>query len=626
MTNSRRDILKGTLGAAISTVAPLTGALPASAASADRPNILWLISEDNNPFLGAYGDRQARTPNLDALARRGIRFEHAYANFPVCAPSRFTMLTGVYASSCSPAQHMRAMAHLPRTLATFPDLMRRAGYYCTNTDKTDYNCDIDPAAIWDESSPKAHWRNRPEGKPFMAVFTNMTTHESRQFQHRPGAARFGPFKIPQYLPDTPAIQADFANYYNLIATMDGEMGALLEELAASGQADNTIVLYCSDNGGSLPRSKRYCYEEGLRVPLIAYVPPRWQHLCPFQPGSVVQDPVSLIDLPPTLLSLAGVQPPASMQGRALMGHHARALPAYAFGMRNRMDERYDFVRTVTDGRYRYIRNYMPHRMLGMRVDFEWITKGYQSLEGEHLAGRLNAEQARFFRPKAYEELYDLDADPDQLHNLAGQAQHARTLHQLRRVLDRHMLQTRDNGFIPEGAPGEGHAQTQERAAYRLKPIMQLAQSAARGDRKKAGLFARRLSDPDGVIRYWAVTGLLIVGDAAKPYDAALRKAARQDPWPSVRVVAAEALCRLGAGAEGLPVLAAIAADTTAPFPQRLQSLNALEELGPAALPVLDALRPIAQEENSYLVRAAGATVAKLTGTYDPSRSFSGNRW
>lgn len=621
MSNSRRDVLKGAVGAALTAAAS-----QANAAKADRPNILWLVSEDNNPFLGAYGDALARTPNLDALAKRGIVFEHAYSNFPVCAPSRFTMLTGVYASSCAPAQHMRANAHLPTSIATYPDLMRKAGYYCTNADKTDYNCDIDPARIWDESSPKAHWRNRPNSKPFLAVFNSMTTHESRQFQRQPGAEAFGPFKIPAYLPDTPEMQADFANYYRLISMMDAEMGARLADLAGDGLAEDTIVFYYSDNGGSLPRSKRYCYEEGLRVPLIVYVPPRWRQLSPYAPGSRVQQPVSLIDLPSTVLSLAGIKPPATMQGRALLGAFAMPSSGLVFGMRNRMDERYDFVRTVTDGRYRYIRNYMPHRKLGMRVDFEWITKGYQSLEREHLAGRLNAGQERFFKPKVYEELYDVDADPDQMTNLVAAPSQRGTLRRLRRALDRQMLVTRDNGFIPEGAPVEGYEKARDDRTYPLKPIMMFAQAAARGDRKKAQLFAARLNDPNGVIRYWAATGLLILGADAAPYRESLSHAAMSDDWPSVRVVAAEAICRLGEVDRGLELLGKIAVDTALPFPPRLQALNAIEELGMTALPLLETLRPVAADKDQYLSRAAGVTVAKLSGTYDPAKSFARREW
>ncbi|MGX7896993.1 sulfatase-like hydrolase/transferase [Tsuneonella sp. HG222] len=617
MSTSRRDILRGTVGAALSA-----SVSPSAATTADRPNILWLVSEDNNPFLGAYGDRMARTPNLDALASRGILFEHAYANFPVCAPSRFTLLTGVYASSCSPAQHMRAVARLPQALDIYPALMRNAGYYCTNADKTDYNCDVDPATIWDESSPRAHWRNRPQGKPFLAVFNSNTTHESRQFAKAPGADRFGSFEIPQYLPDTPELQADFANYYQLISLMDGEMGARLEDLANDGLAGDTIVCYYSDNGGALPRSKRYCYEEGLRVPLIVYVPPRWQHLSPFAARSVARSPVSLIDLPPTLLSIAGLKAPRSMQGRAFLGAHRQPPSRFAFGMRNRMDERYDFVRTVTDGRYRYIRNYMPHRKLGMRVDFEWLTKGYQSLERAHLAGELNDEQERFFRPKAFEELYDLDADPDQMDNLAGTSTHKAIQHRLRRVLDRHMLEMRDNGFIPEGSPLEGYETAQDPVAYPLRSIMVLAQSAARSADKKSGLFAKRLSHPNGAMRYWAATGLLIQREAARSHADALLNSALHDDWPSVRVVAAEALCNVGKTSEGLAVLGGIATDTTLEFPARLQSLNAIEELGTLALPLLAQLRPLAADANEYLSRAAGSAVAKLAGTYTPEQSFS----
>ncbi len=187
---------------------------------------------------------------------------------------------------------------------------------------------------------------------------------------------------------------------------------------------------------------------------------------------------------------------------------------------------------------------------------------------------MNDAQDRFFKPKVYEELYNIAEDPDQMTNLIGQPRHIGTVRQLRRVLDGHMLENRDAVFIPEGAPTEGFAHTQDREAYPLKAIMMLAQSAARGDRKKAGLFARELSNSDGIVRYWAATGLLIIGDAARPHIATLQKAASADPWPSVRVVAAEALCRHTGVDEGLQTLSTIAGDTTLPFPPRLQALNA----------------------------------------------------
>jgi arylsulfatase A-like enzyme len=319
------------------------------------------VSEDNNPWIGAYGDRLARTPHLDALARRGLLYRHAWSAAPVCAPSRFAILTGVHPESCAPANHMRAMAKLGGALRTYPELLRDAGYYRTNNSKTDYfsrepapgglasgrrrakrdkNCDVDPAVIWSESGASAHWRNRPSGAPFMAVFNLGTTHESFLFEPVAGAVAPAEVRVPAYLPDTPEIRQDFATYYNLIERMDAEVGARLKELDDAGIADDTVVFYYSDNGGALPRTKRYCYDQGLHCALVVSVPPRWAHLAPASMGSVVETPTSLVDLAPTLLSIAGVDAPPEMQGVAFLGRRVGPPRRYVFGMRNRMDERY----------------------------------------------------------------------------------------------------------------------------------------------------------------------------------------------------------------------------------------------------------------------------------------------
>jgi arylsulfatase A-like enzyme len=273
---SRRGVIKA---------AAVAGSIAASAKALAQPpcegtklpNILWLVSEDHSPFLGAYGDSVAHSPVVDALAKKGILYRHAYANAPVCAPSRFGILTGCYPESSAPAQHMRAMANLPTIMRTYPEYMRSLGYYCTNNDKTDYNCDVEPERIWNESSNTAHWRNGPKDTPFLAVFNYMTTHESRLFRPTPVPGPVTPdqVQIPPYLPDTPALRTDFASYYNLIAQMDAELGEKLAELETDGLAEDTIVFYYSDHGGVLPRSKRYCYEEGLRAALIVHFPPKW---------------------------------------------------------------------------------------------------------------------------------------------------------------------------------------------------------------------------------------------------------------------------------------------------------------------------------------------------------------
>ncbi|WP_374577095.1 sulfatase-like hydrolase/transferase [Phenylobacterium sp.] len=603
--------------AAVAASAAAVASRAQAAQPAERPNILWLVSEDNNPFIGAYGDPLAHTPTIDALAARGVLYRNVYSTAPVCAPSRFGILTGIYPESCGPAEHMRARAAPPPGAATYPERLRAAGYYCANNAKTDYNADVDPAAIWDVSGAKAHWRGRAPGQPFMAVFNHETTHESRLFLNPPpGRVTPQDVRVPAYLPDTAAIRADIANYYNLIERMDGQLAERLAELEADGLADDTIVFYYSDNGGSLPRSKRYCYDEGLRCALIARFPPKWAHLSPHPMGGQVEAPASLIDLAPTVLSLAGLAPGPQMQGRALAGKHARPAQRHAFGMRNRMDERYDFVRTVTDGRWRYIRNYMPHRPWSMHGAFEWLAKGYQDWEREYRAGRLNAVQSRFFEPKPFEELYDLSADRDQVRNLAGDPAHAARLGALRQALDRHMLAIVDNGFIPEGLAPEGYGASRDRKAYPLPRVMALAAAAASGAAQDLPAMLTALDDPNPVVRYWGASGCLIRGAAAAAGRERLQHAMRADPAPQVRVVAAEACAAFGEPAEPVAILSALAGDGEA-WQVRLQALNALTALGEAARPALPVIEAAAASDQEYLRNAGRYLAAVLKGEYRP---------
>jgi arylsulfatase A-like enzyme len=613
---SRRDFIKAVAASGFAAPAPIL----ARAADNSRalPNILWLVSEDHSPFLGCYDDPVARTPVIDALAQRGVLYSRAYANAPVCAPSRFGILTGCYPESVGPAQHMRAMANLPMVMRTYPEYMRSLGYYCTNNDKTDYNCNVDPDRIWSESSAKAHWRNRPKDAPFMAVFNYMTTHESRLFGPKPvnGPVTSDQVRIPPYLPDTPAMRADYASYYNLIARLDGEIGARLAELEADGLNEDTIIFFYSDHGGVLPRSKRYCYEEGLRTALIVAFPPKWQFLSPVPMGSAVADPVCLLDLPPTLLSLAGVDKPAQMHGQAFLGSKATQPRKFAFGMRNRMDERYDFVRTACDGRYRYIRNYMPHRPWGAYSSFEWIAKGYQSLDAARIAGTLTPAQARFFEPKPFEEFYDLEKDPHQLTNLIGEQQLAGTILAFRKALDAHMLAIRDNGFIPEGEAAEGFDASHDEALYPLRRVMQVANVAARGDKRNAGRLARLLRHENPIVRYWSATGLVILAENAASTKVNLLRTLQADTSSAVRIACAEALCNIGDVQSGLAELERAIAPGE-PLPRRLMALNALDAIDDKALPILPAIMAIIDDEEDYVLRAARYLVAVLQGTYKP---------
>lgn len=608
---SRRGVLGSLAGAAALAAAGRAAAAPTS----NRPNILWIVSEDNNPYIGAYGDTLAHTPTIDGLARKGLLFRNVYSNAPVCAPSRFGILTGVYPESCAPANHMRAKARLPEQFRTYPELMRAAGYFCTNNAKTDYNCDVDPKAIWDDQGKEAHWRAREDKtKPFMAVFNYETTHESRLFTPTPGRVTPDMVKIPSFLPDTPGVRQDFASYYNLMEKMDGQLAARLAELEADGLSEDTIVFYYSDNGGVLGRSKRYCFDEGLRCAMVVYVPPKWQHLMPGRPGTEIATPVSFIDLAPTVLALAGINQPSQMVGKPFLG--ANATPQkYAFGMRNRMDERIDFQRTVTDGRWRYIRNYMPHRPWGQHQAFEWLAKGYQDWEQAHIDGTLNAAQDRFFQTKPYEELYDLKADPEQLHNLAADPAHQSFLKMLSQTVDTHMLAINDNGFLPEEMPGEGWAPSRNPALYPLQDVMALAAVAARKDPSRVPFLRKMASHPAPVMRYWAVTGLLILGHKAVSSRSVLRRALSDDQ-PHVRIVAAEALARLGEPDAAVRILIDLAA-APQPWQIRLYALNALTCIGKLAMPALAVARAAQMETSEYLKSAGKYLALKLTDSYTP---------
>lgn len=612
---TRREVLRATVATVMAALAAKGTAVDAQAAA--RPNILWLVSEDNNPFLGAYGDRIAHTPNIDALARRGLLFRHVFSAAPVCAPSRFGILTGVHPESCAPANQMRATAILPPEIRTYPEYLREAGYYCTNNAKTDFNCNADPATIFDESSGTAHYRNRPAGQPFFAIFNHMTSHESSQFAPVTGEVTPDRVRVPAYLPDTPEVRATIAQYYNSIDVMDREIGAKIKELEDAGLAEDTIIFYYSDNGGVLPRSKRYCYNEGLRCAMIVAFPPKWQHLAPAAMGTEIRTPVMLLDLAPTLLSLLGSAAPSQMQGTAFLGPQARSRGPYAFGMRNRMDERYDFVRAATDGRFHYIRNYTPHRVF-QHGAYEWQSPAYRSWEREYRAGRLNEVQRRFFEgQRAFEELYDLASDPDSVTNLAASPAHAARLQTMRKAMDDHMLAIVDNGFIPEGMPQEGYRNSRDAQAYPLARLMDIGAKAASRDRAHVGAFAAMLADVHPLVRHWAAQGLLMLGRDAAPARAALEAMMRSDAVAQNRVVAAEAVAAIAPSVEAVTALAAIL-DGGDPWPVRLQAINALTFLGEQARAVLPSIKAAALNNQEYLRNAGRYLEAVLEGRYDPA--------
>jgi arylsulfatase A-like enzyme len=579
------------------------GAAGEAAPGPARPNILWITCEDTGPQLGCYGDAYATTPNLDRLAAKGMRYTHAWSTAPVCAPARTTIISGLYPSTTG-SEHMRSLVPLPAGLRMYPQLLRDAGYYCTNNEKEDYNLEK-PGKVWDESSRRAHWTNRPPGQPFFAIFNHTVTHES-QVRKRPHTPVHAParVRVPAYHPDTPEVRQDWAQYYDKVTEMDTLAGENLRALETAGLAEDTIVCFYGDHGPGMPRSKRFLYNSGLQVPLIVFVPEKWRALAPpeYQAGGRSDRLVSFVDLAPTLLSLAGVKAPEWMAGAAFMGAHERPPRRFNYGLRGRMDERYDFVRSVTDGRYVYLRNYLPQLPHGQPVTYMFETPTTRVWKQLFDGGNLPPAQASFWQPRPPEELYDLQSDPDEVSNLASSPTHQEVRARLRTALQQHVLATRDLGFLPEAererrrgdqAP---YAFGQDLSRYPLDRILAVAEAASTtADPGASARLPGWLGDPEPGIRYWAAVGHRIRGDGAvQPVAPALRTLLT-DESPSVRVAAAEALAQFGAPADrevALRELVRLAKlDARAPY-VAMEALNALDNLGPKAAPVLDAVRAL----------------------------------
>lgn len=567
----------------------------AMALQGEKPNILWITSEDNGPHLGAYGDTYADTPHLDALARQGMIYLYAWSNAPVCAPARTTIISGLYPPSTG-AEHMRSMTRLPASMKMYPCYLREAGYYCTNNSKEDYNLEH-TGQVWDESSPKAHWRARKQGQPFFAVFNFTISHES-QIRKRPHILVHDPAKVrvPAYHPDTPEVRHDWAQYYDNLTTMDAQAGEILEQLKADGLDNDTIVFYYGDHGSGMPRSKRWPYDSGLHVPLIVHFPEKFRRLAPpeYQKGGKSSRLVSFVDLAPTLLSVAGIKPPAFYQGYAFAGPFQTPEQPYLYGFRGRMDERYDMVRSVRDKRYVYIRNYMPHKIYGQYLDYMFQTPTTRVWRELYQQGKLTPPQTYFWETKPSEELYDLQTDRDEVHNLAASPEHQAVLERMRKAQRDLAVRIRDVGFLPESeihtrsagsTPYEiGH----DDHRYPMRRVMDAAELASFRKPGTAAAVAKLLHDPDSAVRYWGAMGLLMRGpEAVKGAEDALRKALH-DTAPPVRIIAAQALGQYG-NLEDLDSVLKVLAELAPPDRNGVHvsmlAMNAVDALGAKARPL-----------------------------------------
>ncbi len=429
-----------------------------AAVAADRPNILWISCEDISPNLGCYGDRHAITPNLDRLAREGVRFDRAFTPAGVCAVVRSGIITGMYPPAIG-SQHMRSRMIPPPNVKAFAELLRAAGYFTTNRSKTDYQFDATPS-IWDRQGNKhKDWRERSDPEqPFFSVVNITVCHESQirhgedrhqqvikqigaEHKHDPNVVADS---MPAYLPDTPAVRKNWAWYHDNITLMDKMAGDVLRKLDDDGLADNTLVVFWSDHGMGMPRGKRWVYDTGTLIPLIM----RWPG--ELKAGEVREDLTSVLDLPPTMLAVAGAEIPNYMHGRILIGEGAGPEPPYLFFHRDRMDEVYELQRAARDRRWKYIRNYEPEKTYAQRLDYMDqmpAMKDWRRLAAE---GKLTGGQENWFTvPKPIEELYDTEKDPWELNNLAELPQYAARLERMRLATEAWQEEIGDTGLIPE---------------------------------------------------------------------------------------------------------------------------------------------------------------------------------
>lgn len=575
----------------------------------DRPNILWIVSEDNTTLLGCYGDKIATTPNIDRLASGGILYENAFCTAPVCAPARSTLITGMYPAALG-TENMRSDYPIPQFVKFFPYYLREAGYYTSNCAKKDYNT-IDQPNAWDESGNKATYKNRKPGQPFFAVFNIGISHESSihnyviDLRHDPESVT-----LPAYQPATPEMKHDWAQYYDKLEDMDKEVGRLLKELNDQGLSDNTIVFYYGDNGGVLPRSKRFMYESGLHVPLIIRIPEKYAHLAPYLNGTKTDQIVTFVDFAPTVLSLAEVKIPQYMQGHAFLGKQRSEKQRYGFAFRGRMDERIDLIRSVRDKRYRYIRNYYPNKIYAQYIEYLWRAPSMKSWDSAYKTGTLNEVQSRFFRSKPVEELYDCGKDPDNVNNLADKKEYQDVLKRLRAATRDWLIVSRDAGFIPEARKEELSKTTTiyeyaHSVSYPVKKVIETAEMASSKEAEFLDELIRRLQDQDPDVRYWAATGCIILGQAAMRSKEFLNKLLT-DRESSVRIAAAEALYILGEKKKALNILVNELEGSN--LMARVQALNVLENADKKDVSaVIPQLRSIIAEKHSgydYDVRAA----------------------
>ena len=601
-------------------MAVLLASLVVFAEPVGKPNILWLTSEDNSAeWLGCYGNPHAETPVLDKLAGEGFQYMHAYANAPVCAPSRSTWITGVMAVSMG-THPMRSFYRIPHDhIRLYPDFLNDNGYHTGNWKKMDYNFGgRDNKACWDNSEPP-DWKVMEANQPFFQVINFGQTHESQAFgdiehtSHDPAKT-----VLAKYHPDVPEIRKNYALYHDCVNRLDTEIGKTLKQLEEAGLADNTIVVYNSDHGGVLPRSKRFLFQNSLHCPLIIRIPERYKALWPAgKPGTRIDRLVSFVDMPKTWLSITGSSVPGYMQGTIFLGPQTEPEQQYHFAFRGRMDERIDNARAICDKRFLYIRNYMPYVPWMQHLTYLWNMKATQSWEQSVEGGLAVEMQSRFFSPKEWtEELYDMETDPDNVNNLVDSPEHREVLLRMRRELRRKQETICDAGLIPETErvrlAKQNNTTIYEMARnpnlYDVGALLDAADLALEKNADHLPALRKLLDSPHVGMRYWGIVGCFLLNDK----QAGLQGI--NDESHEVRAMAAWLLVRVGEKEKGFACLSGMIENESYSM---LSILNIADWMGEDGRALLPAIRTLEFEEKfanqfKYEIRMRDSVLARFS--------------
>lgn len=499
-------------------------------AFSQQPNILWITIEDTSPqFIGSYGSKISVTPNMDQFSEEGVQFVNAFSTGTVCSPSRSAIITGLKTYELGTGNH-RSNYSIPEWVKGFPFYMKQNGYYVTNNSKTDYNVADEKGFIaeaWDESSGKAGWWNREEGSPFFSVFNFNESHQSRTMtnpyewylnevlEKLPQEERIGEneFDMPPFYRDSPDMRKQMARVYNSLKLTDNRIGELINRLKSEGLLDETIIFIFADHGEGMPRGKTNGINFGYRVPFTIWFPPKYEYLSPWPMATQSAELISFEDLAPTMVSLSGGGVPAHMKGRILIGKNRSQEINQLFLSSDRSDNGIDMVRSVTDGRYVYSRNYMPYMSDTRYIRYMEIGEIKQVMRADYENGMLDSLQSSIMEPRASEVLYDIENDIWETKNLINHPEYQVEVEKFRTELTRHLIERRDVLMLPEyelEKISENSTPYEFRENNNRYPVDEIYEavkiSGLRGE-KEMRQQLELLKSENRIVRYWASIGL-----------------------------------------------------------------------------------------------------------------------